>query len=115
MWQVDVGGGNFASYELVSCKCVDTYVRVKKNQNQICWKWCKVRPFTLLPAPSQGAWLRRPCRQGLLRCRRGGQGCDCTARSPAAHLWVGRCSTGHHGTPLLLLPWSGSRLQSSQW
>eukprot|EP00208_Stichococcus_sp_RCC1054_P004429 CAMPEP_0206143654 /NCGR_PEP_ID=MMETSP1473-20131121/21348_1 /ASSEMBLY_ACC=CAM_ASM_001109 /TAXON_ID=1461547 /ORGANISM="Stichococcus sp, Strain RCC1054" /LENGTH=557 /DNA_ID=CAMNT_0053539161 /DNA_START=40 /DNA_END=1714 /DNA_ORIENTATION=+ len=40
--EVDVGGGKFASYELVSCKCVDTYVRVKKNQNQICWKWRKV-------------------------------------------------------------------------
>jgi phosphoethanolamine N-methyltransferase len=29
--------------ELVCCKCVDTYVTVKKNQNQICWKFQKVR------------------------------------------------------------------------
>lgn len=24
------------------CKCVDTYVTVKRNQNQICWRWSKV-------------------------------------------------------------------------
>lgn len=40
--EVEVAPGKFASYDLVSCKCVDTYVRVKKNQNQICWKWRKV-------------------------------------------------------------------------
>jgi len=34
--------GRFSHFELVSCKCVDTYVRVKQNQNQICWKWRKV-------------------------------------------------------------------------
>ena len=48
--QVEVGGGKFAHYELVSCKCVDTYVRVKQNQNQICWKWKKVSfPATTQP------------------------------------------------------------------
>lgn len=40
--------GRFSHWELVSCKCVDTYVRVKKNQNQICWKWRKVRGCPLL-------------------------------------------------------------------
>ncbi len=44
--QVEEENGRFAHFELVSCKCVDTYVRVKKNQNQICWKWTKVRPCT---------------------------------------------------------------------
>lgn len=34
--------GHAARYELVRCKCVDTYVRVKRNQNQVCWKWTKV-------------------------------------------------------------------------
>lgn len=34
--------GRYSHFELVSCKCVDTYVRVKQNQNQICWKWRKV-------------------------------------------------------------------------
>ncbi|GAB4815755.1 hypothetical protein N2152v2_002801, partial [Parachlorella kessleri] len=34
--------GRFAHFELVYCKCVDTYVRVKQNQNQVCWKFCKV-------------------------------------------------------------------------
>ena len=34
--------GRFSHWELISCKCVDTYVRLKKNQNQICWKWRKV-------------------------------------------------------------------------
>ena len=41
--QVTQPRGRFAHFELVSCKCVDTYVRVKKNQNQICWKLRKVR------------------------------------------------------------------------
>lgn len=27
--------GRFAHFELISCKCVDTYVRIKKNQNQV--------------------------------------------------------------------------------
>jgi hypothetical protein len=27
--------GRYAHFELVSCKCVDTYVRIKKNQNQV--------------------------------------------------------------------------------
>ncbi|KAG4398470.1 hypothetical protein AAZX31_08G047700 [Glycine max] len=26
-----------------SCKCIGAYVRNKKNQNQICWIWQKVR------------------------------------------------------------------------
>ena len=34
--------GRYSHFELISCKCVDTYVRVKKNQSQICWKWKKV-------------------------------------------------------------------------
>jgi phosphoethanolamine N-methyltransferase len=34
--------GGYAHYELVSCRCVDTYVRLKQNQNQLCWKWRKV-------------------------------------------------------------------------
>lgn len=40
-------GGSSAHLELVCCKCVDTYVTVKKNQNQICWKFTKVE----LPCP----------------------------------------------------------------
>ena len=35
--------GRYSHFELLSCKCVDTYVKVKKNQSQICWKWRKVR------------------------------------------------------------------------
>ncbi|KAF3437181.1 hypothetical protein FNV43_RR19934 [Rhamnella rubrinervis] len=33
------------SYELslVGCKCIGAYVRNKRNQNQICWTWQKVR------------------------------------------------------------------------
>ena len=41
--QQQLPDGRHAHFELVSCKCVDTYVRVKKNQNQICWKLRKVR------------------------------------------------------------------------
>lgn len=33
--------GRIAHLELVCCKSVDTYVRVKQNQNQVCWKWQK--------------------------------------------------------------------------
>ena len=36
-------GGGIAHFELINCKCIDTYVKVKRNQNQICWKWKKVR------------------------------------------------------------------------
>lgn len=35
--------GRVAHFELVLCKSVDTYVRVKQNQNQVVWKWRKVR------------------------------------------------------------------------
>ena len=35
--------GRIAHFELVLCKSVDTYVRVKQNQNQVVWKWKKVR------------------------------------------------------------------------
>lgn len=35
-------GSSSTHLQLVCCKCVDTYVTVKKNQNQICWKFTKV-------------------------------------------------------------------------
>lgn len=35
--------GNSYELSLVSCKCIGAYVRNKKNQNQICWLWQKVR------------------------------------------------------------------------
>ena len=35
--------GRRSHFELISCRCVDTYVQLKGNQNQICWKWKKVR------------------------------------------------------------------------
>ena len=28
-------------YQQDLCKCVDTYVAVKRNQNQVCWRWRK--------------------------------------------------------------------------
>lgn len=34
--------GGYDYFELVVCKSVDTYVKVKHNQNQVCWKWKKV-------------------------------------------------------------------------
>ena len=36
--------GSRARFELVSCKCVDTYVRVKHNQNQA--RMCRTALFT---------------------------------------------------------------------
>ncbi|GAQ87277.1 Phosphoethanolamine N-Methyltransferase [Klebsormidium nitens] len=35
--------GSFSELQLVDCKCVDTYVTYKKNQNQVCWLWQKVQ------------------------------------------------------------------------
>ncbi|KAH7528573.1 hypothetical protein FEM48_Zijuj05G0086400 [Ziziphus jujuba var. spinosa] len=35
--------GNSFELSLVGCKCIGAYVRNKKNQNQICWTWQKVR------------------------------------------------------------------------
>ncbi|KFM27020.1 Phosphoethanolamine N-methyltransferase [Auxenochlorella protothecoides] len=40
--------GRVAVFDLVCCKSVDTYVRVKQNQNQVCWKWRKI----IKPAPT---------------------------------------------------------------
>ena len=58
--------GRYARYELVSCKCVDTYVRLKGNQNQICWKWRKVgHGCTGVLPPSLGTGVKAagaPCR-----------------------------------------------------
>ncbi|XP_027341970.1 phosphoethanolamine N-methyltransferase-like isoform X2 [Abrus precatorius] len=34
---------NSFELSLVGCKCIGAYVRNKKNQNQICWIWQKVR------------------------------------------------------------------------
>ncbi|XP_057446922.1 phosphoethanolamine N-methyltransferase [Lotus japonicus] len=35
--------GSSFELSLVGCKCIGAYVRNKKNQNQICWIWQKVR------------------------------------------------------------------------
>ena len=42
--QVHIGDadGSFYEFELVGFKCVGTYVRNKRNQNQVCWLWKKV-------------------------------------------------------------------------
>lgn len=37
------GSGKSFELALVGCKCIGAYVRNKKNQNQICWTWKKVR------------------------------------------------------------------------
>jgi hypothetical protein len=34
--------GQLHTLQLALCKCVDTYVEVKHNHNQVCWKWTKV-------------------------------------------------------------------------
>ncbi|ESW32537.1 hypothetical protein PHAVU_002G330400 [Phaseolus vulgaris] len=35
--------GNSFELSLIGCKCIGAYVRNKKNQNQICWIWQKVK------------------------------------------------------------------------
>ncbi|KAJ0962646.1 hypothetical protein J5N97_027768 [Dioscorea zingiberensis] len=37
------GCGDSFELSLLTCKCIGAYVRNKKNQNQICWLWQKVR------------------------------------------------------------------------
>lgn len=37
------GYGNSFELSLVTCKCIGAYVRNKKNQNQICWMWQKIK------------------------------------------------------------------------
>jgi phosphoethanolamine N-methyltransferase len=39
---VEEADGSFYEFELVGFKCVGTYVRNKRNQNQVCWLWKKV-------------------------------------------------------------------------
>lgn len=36
---VAADGATRVRFELETCRCVDTYVRLKQNQNQLCWKW----------------------------------------------------------------------------
>ncbi|KAF8037825.1 hypothetical protein BT93_B0617 [Corymbia citriodora subsp. variegata] len=38
----DASGDSF-KLSLIGCKCIGAYVRNKKNQNQICWTWQKVK------------------------------------------------------------------------
>ena len=40
---VAADGVTKVKFELVTCRCVDTYVRLKQNQNQLCWKWRVVK------------------------------------------------------------------------
>jgi phosphoethanolamine N-methyltransferase len=40
--EVALEDGSHAHWELVACRCVEAYVRLKANQNQLCWKWRKV-------------------------------------------------------------------------
>ena len=35
--------GAHAYFELESCRCVSAYVKLKQNQNQLCWRWRKAR------------------------------------------------------------------------
>ena len=40
--EVQLDDGSYAHWELVACRCVEAYIRLKANQNQLCWKWRKV-------------------------------------------------------------------------
>ncbi|XP_074583787.1 phosphoethanolamine N-methyltransferase 2-like isoform X1 [Curcuma longa] len=35
--------GNSFELSLITCKCISAYVKNKKNQNQVCWMWQKVK------------------------------------------------------------------------
>ncbi|KAL6764977.1 S-adenosyl-L-methionine-dependent methyltransferase [Haematococcus lacustris] len=49
--QPGVGSEPGAQLQLLTCKCVDTYVKVKRNQNQLVWKWVKVASPSPQPSP----------------------------------------------------------------
>ncbi len=83
-------GGRFAHFELVSCKCVDTYVRVKKNQNQICWKWTKVR--------SSSFFLQTPVDAGPAVCRRA-SGWNGVLRAAGSNVLFCLCCSRSDGLP----------------
>ena len=51
--------GRVAHFELVLCKSVDTYVRVKQNQNQVVWKWKKVGGEGVYKGYPGGIWTTR--------------------------------------------------------
>ncbi|XP_010274723.1 PREDICTED: phosphomethylethanolamine N-methyltransferase-like [Nelumbo nucifera] len=40
---LDDGSGNSFELCLLGCKCIGAYVRNKRNQNQVCWIWQKVK------------------------------------------------------------------------
>eukprot|EP00244_Chara_vulgaris_P000034 TRINITY_DN1003_c0_g1_i4.p1 TRINITY_DN1003_c0_g1~~TRINITY_DN1003_c0_g1_i4.p1 ORF type:complete len:530 (-),score=125.00 TRINITY_DN1003_c0_g1_i4:1398-2912(-) len=42
--------GSISKFHLISCKCVATYVRMKRNQNQVCWLWEKIECKDLMEA-----------------------------------------------------------------
>ncbi len=39
--KIEQEDGSVDHFELVVCKSIDTYAKVKQNQNQVCWKWRK--------------------------------------------------------------------------
>ncbi|XP_031404514.1 phosphoethanolamine N-methyltransferase 1-like [Punica granatum] len=41
--QLTDASGNSYELSLIGCRCIGAYVRNKKNQNQICWIWHKIK------------------------------------------------------------------------
>ncbi|CAG9464468.1 unnamed protein product [Pedinophyceae sp. YPF-701] len=53
----DLGGGREARWELEVCRCVDTYVQLKQNQHQICWRARRVE-VEIGEDPPRTKWRR---------------------------------------------------------
>lgn len=45
--EATMADGRIACFKLEFCKSLDSYVELKHNQNQLCWKLTKVRPLVL--------------------------------------------------------------------
>jgi hypothetical protein len=91
---VSADGSSSEHFELINCKCVDTYVTVKKNQNQICWKFRKVRANMQglrLTTETHGPCVTRGNRNQGCRWRSGD--CKAIGRPRGCVLWCvwGEC------------------------
>lgn len=98
--EVAAGAGKASWLELVTCKCIDTYVRVKHNQNQICWKWRKVG----------GCWADGCWAAAEVDCRRRRAACaGITVLLRLLRHEAGGAAAAHSGVVPIIRSWGRGR------
>lgn len=65
--EVQLEDGTHATFKLEFCRCVDSYVKMKHNQNQLCWKLTKVLASLHLRTDVLIFSLHRMCSQRFLQ------------------------------------------------